>query len=182
MMRKFQYALWTLLAFAMLAAGSTMVSLARSRSASAPSSEIYRQLDLFGEVLERVRADYVEKPEDAKLIESAITDPTIKTYDTDSTAIQDLALGDGRRLDAVISALPTLQAAIDAGTPIKIVGQDLYYEPLAVAIDRSSELDPSSLVDRISEIVDEMHEDGTLEELSAKWYGTNLSVAPRPTS
>ena len=72
MMRKFQYALWTLLAFAMLAAGSTMVSLARSRSASAPSSEIYRQLDLFGEVLERVRAGYVEKPEDAKLIESAI--------------------------------------------------------------------------------------------------------------
>ena len=72
MMRKFQYALWTLLAFAMLAAGSTMVSLARSRSASAPSSEIYRQLDLFGEVLKRVRADYVEKPEDAKLIESAI--------------------------------------------------------------------------------------------------------------
>jgi len=72
MMRKFHYARWTLLAFAMLAAGSTMVSLARSRSASAPSSEIYRQLDLFGEVLERVRADYVEKPEDAKLIESAI--------------------------------------------------------------------------------------------------------------
>jgi len=72
MMQKFHYALWTLLAFAMLAAGSTMVSLARSRSASAPSSEIYRQLDLFGEVLERVRADYVEKPEDAKLIESAI--------------------------------------------------------------------------------------------------------------
>jgi carboxyl-terminal processing protease len=72
MMRKLQYALWTLLAFAMLAAGFTMVSLARSRSASAPSSEIYRQLDLFGEVLERVRADYVEKAEDAKLIESAI--------------------------------------------------------------------------------------------------------------
>jgi len=71
-MRKFQYALWTLLAFATLAAGSTMVILAPSRSASAPSSEIYRQLDLFGEALERVRADYVEKPEDAKLIESAI--------------------------------------------------------------------------------------------------------------
>ncbi len=117
-----------------------------------------------------------------ELIESAITDPTIKTYDTDSTAIQDLALGDGRRLDGVISALPTLQAAIDADSPIKIVGQDLYYEPLAVAIDKSSELDPTSLVERISEIVDEMHEDGTMEELSAKWYGTNLSVAPRPKS
>jgi len=48
------------------------VSLARSQSASAANSEIYRQLDLFGEVLERVRSDYVEKPEDAKLIEAAI--------------------------------------------------------------------------------------------------------------
>jgi carboxyl-terminal processing protease len=32
----------------------------------------YRQLSLFGAVLERVRADYVEKPDDRKLIESAI--------------------------------------------------------------------------------------------------------------
>src|SRR6185436_4819145 len=72
MMRKSEYALWTLLVLAVLAAGSTMVGLARSQTASAANSEIYRQLDLFGEVLERVRADYVEKPEDAKLIESAI--------------------------------------------------------------------------------------------------------------
>ena len=72
MMRKSEYALWALLVLAVLAAGSTMVSLARSQSASAANSEIYRQLDLFGEVLERVRSDYVEKPEDAKLIESAI--------------------------------------------------------------------------------------------------------------
>ena len=71
-MRKSEYALWALLVLAVLAAGSTMVSLARSQSASAANSEIYRQLDLFGEVLERVRSDYVEKPEDPKLIEAAI--------------------------------------------------------------------------------------------------------------
>ena len=71
-MRKTQYALWTLLVLAVLAAGSTMVGLARSQAASAASSDIYRQLDLFGEVLERVRADYVEKPDDAKMIEAAI--------------------------------------------------------------------------------------------------------------
>jgi polar amino acid transport system substrate-binding protein len=75
--------------------------------------------------------------------------------------------------------LPTLEAAIKAGSPIKVVPGDLYYEPLAVAVDRSSQLDPTSLVDRISEIVDEMHEDGTLVELSEKWYGTDLTVAPR---
>ena len=72
MMRKSEYALWALLVLAVLAAGSTMVSLARSQSASAANSEIYRQLDLFGEVLERVRSDYVEKPQDPKLIEAAI--------------------------------------------------------------------------------------------------------------
>src|SRR4029450_12866846 len=72
MMRKSEYALWALLVLAVLAAGSTMVSLARSKSASAANSEIYRQLDLFGEVLERVRSDYVEKPDYGKLMEAAI--------------------------------------------------------------------------------------------------------------
>ena len=40
--------------------------------AEAASSDTYRQLNLFGEVFERVRADYVEKPNDSKLVESAI--------------------------------------------------------------------------------------------------------------
>jgi polar amino acid transport system substrate-binding protein len=116
---------------------------------------------------------------EAEAIESTIEDPDIKTYDTDSTAIQDLTLGDGRRLDAVISAFPTLEAAAEAGKPIKVVGKDLYYEPLAIAVDRNSQLDPTSLVDRISEIVEEMHDDGTLVELSEKWYDTDLTKAPR---
>jgi carboxyl-terminal processing protease len=41
-------------------------------SAKAASSDTYRQLDLFGAAFERVRADYVEKPDDSKLVESAI--------------------------------------------------------------------------------------------------------------
>ena len=41
-------------------------------SARAAASDTYRQLSLFGDVFERVRADYVEKPDDAKLVESAI--------------------------------------------------------------------------------------------------------------
>ena len=41
-------------------------------SARAASSDIYQQLNLFGEVFERVRADYVEKPDDNKLVQSAI--------------------------------------------------------------------------------------------------------------
>jgi carboxyl-terminal processing protease len=41
-------------------------------SARAAASDTYRQLNVFGDVFERVRADYVEKPDDKKLIESAI--------------------------------------------------------------------------------------------------------------
>jgi carboxyl-terminal processing protease len=41
-------------------------------SVKADSSDTYRQLNLFGEVFERVRADYVKKPDDSKLVESAI--------------------------------------------------------------------------------------------------------------
>ena len=41
-------------------------------SAKAASSDTYRQLNLFGDVFERVRADYVEKPDDSKLVKSAI--------------------------------------------------------------------------------------------------------------
>jgi len=41
-------------------------------SAKAAVADTYRQLNLFGDVFERVRADYVEKPNDQKLIETAI--------------------------------------------------------------------------------------------------------------
>ena len=41
-------------------------------SAKAAAADTYRQLSLFSDVFERVRSDYVEKPDDAKLVESAI--------------------------------------------------------------------------------------------------------------
>jgi polar amino acid transport system substrate-binding protein len=100
---------------------------------------------------------------------------TLKTYDTDSTAIQDLALG---RLDAVMSAVPTLQGAIDKGKLIQLLGDPVFFEPLAVAIDKSTPLDDATLVAKISEIIDAMHADGTLSQLSQKWYGEDLTVNP----
>jgi carboxyl-terminal processing protease len=42
-------------------------------TARAASSDTYRQLNLFGDVFERVRSDYVERPDDSKLVESAIS-------------------------------------------------------------------------------------------------------------
>ncbi|MGL4811743.1 MAG: S41 family peptidase [Beijerinckiaceae bacterium] len=50
----------------------THTSLLNSTAAVAASSETYRQLSLFGDVFERIRTDYVEKPDEKKLIESAV--------------------------------------------------------------------------------------------------------------
>lgn len=102
-------------------------------------------------------------------------DITIKTYDTDSTAIQDLAIG---RIDAAMSAVPTLQGAIDKGKPIQLLGDPVFYEPLAAAVDKGAPLDPASFVQKLTEIIDAMHADGTLTQLSEKWYKEDLTVNP----
>jgi len=47
-------------------------ALVAGSAARAAVSDTYRELNLFGDVFERVRADYVERPEDSKLVESAI--------------------------------------------------------------------------------------------------------------
>ncbi|HZC56927.1 MAG TPA: S41 family peptidase [Xanthobacteraceae bacterium] len=47
-------------------------SMSVGSAARAAASDTYRQLNLFGDVFERVRSDYVEKPDDSQLVESAI--------------------------------------------------------------------------------------------------------------
>jgi polar amino acid transport system substrate-binding protein len=102
-------------------------------------------------------------------------DIDVKPYTTDAEAIQDLALGDGVRLDGVISAQPTIQTAIDSGVPLKYVGTPAFYEPLAFALDKSR--GPSDqMLAKLNEILAEMRADGTLTELSLEWYGIDLTT------
>src|SRR3954466_7801493 len=54
----------------LVAAPQGALSVAVAKAAAA--ADTYSQLNLFGEVFERVRADYVEKPDDTKLVEGAI--------------------------------------------------------------------------------------------------------------
>ena len=46
--------------------------VAAAKAAAGAGADTYAQLNLFGEVFERVKADYVEKADDSKLIEGAI--------------------------------------------------------------------------------------------------------------
>lgn len=102
----------------------------------------------------------------------SISDPDIVGYDTDTTALADLAIG---RLDAVMTSATVAQGWIDEGNAGKIVGSALFGEPMSVAFDKSSSLDPASLLAAVDAIVAEMHADGTLATFSQKWFGLDLS-------
>jgi carboxyl-terminal processing protease len=71
-MRKSYLVLLGAVAGAAMAVAATQPRFVLGSSAKAAPADTYKQLNLFGDVFERVRADYVEKPDDSKLIESAI--------------------------------------------------------------------------------------------------------------
>src|SRR5882757_10086231 len=55
-----------------LVSGPQAAHLVAAARAAARSDNAYSQLNLFGSVFERIRASYVEKPDDSKLMEGAI--------------------------------------------------------------------------------------------------------------
>jgi carboxyl-terminal processing protease len=72
MMRKVSYlVLGAAIGAAAVALGPQSVLLVSS-GARAAAADTYRQLNLFGDVFEKIRTDYVEKPDEGKLVEAAI--------------------------------------------------------------------------------------------------------------
>jgi len=72
MMRKTPLVLLGVVAGVAMTLVATQPRLWIGTSARAAAADTYRQLNLFGDIFERVRGHYVEKPDDAKLVESAI--------------------------------------------------------------------------------------------------------------
>jgi len=72
MMRKTSLVLMGAVAGAALTVIAVQPSRLIGTSARAAAADTYRQLNLFGDIFERVRAHYVEKPDDSKLVEGAI--------------------------------------------------------------------------------------------------------------
>ncbi|MHA6576134.1 transporter substrate-binding domain-containing protein [Pseudomonas yamanorum] len=101
-----------------------------------------------------------------------VTPGEVRTYGDSMGPLDDLRMGNGVRLDATLSALPTIVAAIKNGYPVvKVEGKPAYYEPLAIAVDKGDEAFNSAL----TKIVTDMKADGTLKQLSEKWYGADLT-------
>jgi carboxyl-terminal processing protease len=71
-MRKTSLVIMSAVAGATFSLLATQPRLWIGTSASAAAADTYRQLNLFGDIFERVRSHYVERPDDSKLVESAI--------------------------------------------------------------------------------------------------------------
>jgi polar amino acid transport system substrate-binding protein len=110
-------------------------------------------------------------------IDFVVKDAAIIGYDTDTTALEDLALGDGVRLDAVLTDPDTGQAAIHNGLPLKQLGDPVYHDYVAAAMDKKSGRGPVPLVEKVTETIQQMHRDGTLLKLSEKYYGQDTTTA-----
>jgi polar amino acid transport system substrate-binding protein len=115
-----------------------------------------------------------------KLVEAVAPRPPIKMavklYEGEGTAFDDLKIGPGVRLDAVLANRPTLEAAIAKGYPLRILEPDAFREPLSVAVDKG---DPAFSA-RITQVLRDLASDGTLRRLSVQWFGADLTVPQLP--
>lgn len=99
----------------------------------------------------------------------------IVAYENEEPAINDLSLGDGVELDAVMTILPKASAAINAGKPVKMLEEAVLFGYASVTLDRSSNRDSARLLAEINHIIDDMHSSGRLKELSLQYQGIDLT-------
>jgi len=102
---------------------------------------------------------------------------TVVTLETDQECAQAIAAG---REDFVgyVTSQTVVDANIAAGMPVVQLGSPVYSEDLAAAFDKSATLSADSLIAEVNKILEAMHADGTLSELSIKWFGVDLTQAP----
>ena len=105
--------------------------------------------------------------------EYQVTPGELRSYKDSTAALDDLRLGDGVRINAMVGSLPAILSAIESDYPVRVLGEPVFYEPLAVAIDRGD----AEFNDKVAGIVRAMKEDGTLKALSEKWYGVDYTTA-----
>lgn len=97
---------------------------------------------------------------------------TVAPYDSEELAFQDLALGSGKRIDAVVSNAVTAKLRFDkVPGKFRIVGKPLYQEPNWVAVDKG---DPEWNA-TVAKIIADFHRDGTLTRISNKWIGSDIT-------
>jgi polar amino acid transport system substrate-binding protein len=102
---------------------------------------------------------------------------TAVTLDTDRLCAETIKAG-RKDFEGWLSSSTTVDQAITDGISLVKIGDPVYYEPLAVAFDKSGP-DPATMLTKINETLAAMRADGTLKTLSEKWFGTDLTTPPQ---
>lgn len=106
-------------------------------------------------------------------VEYKVEPGEIRTFADSMLPFDDLRLGAGVRLDAVIAPEQTAQNAIKNGYPLRILeGDYAFKEPLVVIGEKG---DPEWTA-KVGGIITEMKKDGTLAALTTKWYGKDYAA------
>ena len=100
----------------------------------------------------------------------------VTTLDTDRLCAETIKAG-RKEFEGWLSSSTTVAQAITEGLPLVAIGDPVYYEPLAVAFDKSGP-DPTSMIEKVNQIIADMRADGTLKAFSEKWFGLDLTTAP----
>ena len=102
---------------------------------------------------------------------------TVIPLKTDNECVQSIQAG--REEFAIFLTSNTIvEAAIKNGISVHKVGPPVFAENLAVAFDKNGVKDNARLVKRVSEIIVDMHEDGTLSTFSMKWFKEDRTKNP----
>jgi polar amino acid transport system substrate-binding protein len=81
--------------------------------------------------------------------------------------------------EAWMSSSTTVEEAIKAGIKMVKVGDPQYFEPLAVAVDKSGP-PHAEFMQALDAAIFGMHADHTLNDMSTKWFGLDLTVPLAP--
>jgi polar amino acid transport system substrate-binding protein len=85
-------------------------------------------------------------------------------------------------LDGILGPTPVLRQAVQEEWPVKLAADNLGVLPLAVAVVPQEGLQVDRLLLEVNQILEKLHQRGTLSEASLRWYGQDYSQLPPPTS
>jgi len=93
----------------------------------------------------------------------------IRTYDDDPTKFQDLAVG---RIDVIlVDRLAAFEMVEKTGNRLAVAGEAFSRQESGVALRKGN----PQLLAAINEAIAKLRADGTLKELSEKWFGADVT-------
>jgi polar amino acid transport system substrate-binding protein len=102
-----------------------------------------------------------------------VKDPKLAGFETEGPGLDELAAG---KLDAFLTSEPVALEAIKEGKPFRLLDETAFSMYPSGFVDKSSGLAVKAFVDRVNEIIQAAHKDGTMKSMSQQWFATDYTT------